>query len=125
MTSERACDWVGEIAHRLIRQAAQWAPGSLSERLQEEWLADLAAHRGPIAQLRFAFGCCWATQVIAREYYAAAALPASRSPMRLEYFLAYREDDFPFFSNRTITFVMIACLLAGLLCGLAMGLGPQ
>jgi hypothetical protein len=45
--------------------------------------------------------------------------------MKPGHFNSHPQDDFPFFSNRTITFVMIACLLAGLLCGLAMGLGPQ
>ena len=53
MTSERAWDWADSIAQRLIRRAARRAPASLSERFQEEWLADLAAQRGPIARLRF------------------------------------------------------------------------
>jgi hypothetical protein len=54
MTSERAWDWVDGFAHRLIHRAAQRAPGSLSERLEEEWLADLAAQRSLISRLRFA-----------------------------------------------------------------------
>lgn len=125
MTSATACDWVEGIAHRLIHEAARWAPSPLSERLEEEWLADLAARRGAIAHLRFALGCCWATHVIAHEYYAVAALPASHAPTRPGHFTPYPRDDISFFGSHAITFVMIACLLAGLLCGLAMGLGPQ
>jgi hypothetical protein len=47
--------------------AARHAPQDLAPRLEEEWLADLSAHSGPLQQLRFALGCCWATQVIAHD----------------------------------------------------------
>ena len=61
--------WMDLIGQRLIRRAARGAPESLSQRLEEEWLADFAA-RAPSAmsRLRFALGCCWATQVIAIEF---------------------------------------------------------
>jgi hypothetical protein len=68
MTSKRIWDWVDGIAHRLIHRAARRVPDSLSERLKEEWLADFEAQRGAMARLRFALGCCWATNVIAREH---------------------------------------------------------
>jgi hypothetical protein len=55
------------LATRLVHYAARHAPSDLSERLEEEWLADLAAQTGPIAKLRFALGCCWARQVIAHD----------------------------------------------------------
>src|SRR3984957_10992603 len=66
------------IAHRLIHRAARRAPDSLSDRLEEEWLAELASQRGSIQRLRFALGCCWATNVIAHEH-AVAALPVAGS----------------------------------------------
>jgi TonB family protein len=112
------------IAHRLIHRAARRAPGALAERLEEEWLADLAAQRGPTARVLFAVGCCWATTVIAREH-AVAALPAASSPGGHGAFIAHSQDDFPFLTGRTITFVLVASLHAMLLYGLAMGLGPQ
>lgn len=51
----------------LIQHAARQAPSDLAPRLEEEWLADLHAQSGVLAQLRFAMGCCWATQVIAHN----------------------------------------------------------
>ena len=67
MTIERTQNWVDGIAHRLIHRAARRAPDSLAERLEEEWLADLAEQHGQLSRLRFGLGCCWATHVIARE----------------------------------------------------------
>jgi TonB family protein len=124
MTSERAWDWVDGIAHRLIHRAAGRAPDSLSDRLEEEWLADLASQRGSIQRLRFALGCCWATNVIAHEH-AVAALPVAGSAAGQGHFIHAHRDDSPFFTGRTITFVLVALLHAALLYGLAMGLGPQ
>jgi hypothetical protein len=42
------------LARRLILRASQKAPATLSERLKEEWRADLEYRSGPIAQLRLA-----------------------------------------------------------------------
>jgi TonB family protein len=124
MTSERGI-WVDGIAHRLIRCAARRTPDSLSLRLEEEWLADLAAQRGAIARLRFAFGCCWATNIIAREQAVVAALPATSPAAGQGHFIRTAQDDFPFFTNRTITFVLVATLHVAVLYGLAIGLGPR
>lgn len=52
--------WTDALARRLIERAARRAPTALSDRLLEEWAADLADYRGPTARLRFALGCCWA-----------------------------------------------------------------
>jgi TonB family protein len=41
------------------------------------------------------------------------------------HFIRYPQHDPPFFSGRTITFVLVASLHAAVLYGLAMGLGPQ
>jgi TonB family protein len=110
------------IAHRLIRRAARRAPGSLSERLQEEWLADLAAQRGAIARLRFAIGCYWATFVIAYEQ--AVALPAAGAALERAHSIHLGHDR-PFFTGRTLTLVVVTTLHVAVLYSLAMGLGPR
>ncbi len=65
------------LACWLIQRAASKAPASLAERLEEEWLADLAARCSTIARLRLAIGCCWAMKVIAQEF-AAPGRPADQ-----------------------------------------------
>ena len=55
------------LAGWLIRRAARGAPPELAARLEEEWLADLNARRSALAQIGFALGCSWATQVIAHD----------------------------------------------------------
>ncbi len=56
------------LARWMVCFAARRSPLDLSERLEEEWLADLSAQAGTLAQLRFALGCCWATQIIAYDH---------------------------------------------------------
>jgi TonB family protein len=124
MTSERTRNWVDGITHRLIHRAARRAPESLSERLEEEWLADSAQQGGPIMRLRFAFGCCWATNVIAHEY-GVAAIPAAGSAAVHGPLIRHPEEDHPFFTGHTITFVLVAFLHVAVIYSLAMGLGPQ
>jgi len=65
------------LAATLIRYAVRSAPPALAERLEEEWLADLAAQPSSWAGLSLALGCCWATRVIAREHRAASAALAA------------------------------------------------
>ena len=67
MTSEKTFDWLEGLAQCLVHHAARRAPGPLSERLAEEWLADMSDRPPGIYRLRFALGCCWATSIIARE----------------------------------------------------------
>ena len=62
--SDSLCGWIDSVAYRMIHRAASRAPGTLSERLEEEWLADLSEQREGIARLRFALGCYWAAAVI-------------------------------------------------------------
>lgn len=52
---------------RLIRHAAGRMPPHLAERLEEEWIADLAEQRGALSRMRFALGCWWAQEVMAHE----------------------------------------------------------
>jgi TonB family protein len=112
------------IAQRLIQRAARRAPGSLSERLKEEWLADLASQRGPIARLRFALGCCWAMNIIAREQVG-MALPAATTSVGHAQAVRAGHEQIPFFTRRTLTFIVVATLHVAVLYSLATGLGPQ
>jgi TonB family protein len=91
----------GPLAHRDRR-----APPALAERLQEEWLADLAERCGPVARLRLALGCCWATGIIAHEHAAAGVLAAtSSSGAKLLHPLSRHESSF--LPRRTAAFSII------------------
>jgi TonB family protein len=109
-----------DLAHRLIRHAARTAPQALSERLEEEWLADLESRSGSFARLRLALGCCWAMGVITRDFRvpqlaASVAAGAHRS------LLAELRCDLPLLSRRTVTFILIAGLHVLLIYGFASG----
>ena len=123
MTFERMADRADGLAHRLIRRAAQRAPDALSERLEEEWLADLAEHRGRLSRLRFAFGCCWATGVIVRDR-GLAILPATSSVRGGQAFGYSQKTSAPVW-RRSSAFVLVACLHVAVFYALAIGLSPQ
>jgi TonB family protein len=109
------------LASELIRRAARNAPPSLSQRLEEEWLADLSTRRGPIVRWRLAVGCWWAAHVIAHEHAAIGLVPAGSPaghPLAATY--APREASFP--PRRTIALLLIASLHGCLIYLLAMGL---
>jgi len=55
------------VVVRVIQLAARNAPGALSERLEEEWLAALSEQRRRLRRLSFALGCCWAAVAIRRD----------------------------------------------------------
>jgi TonB family protein len=105
----------------LIRHAARNAPPSLSQRLEEEWLADLAARHGQMSRLRLALGCCWATRVITREYVA-PNVPATSSATGNRIMTAYAQHDSSFVSRRTTAVSLIVCLHGVLIYFLATGL---
>src|SRR5579871_4740906 len=69
-------DQADDFAARVIRRAAHRTPSPLNERLEEEWLADLAGRRGHWQRLGLAFGCLWATRIITAECLAAASATA-------------------------------------------------
>jgi TonB family protein len=101
--------WDQTLACNLVRRAARKAPPGLKGRLEEEWLADLAARRNATARIRFGLGCCWATRVIARDFgVAAAATAGSASGQRL--LVAAGGDVFSSFSRRTTALIAIVCL---------------
>jgi TonB family protein len=105
--------WDLSLARHLVGHAARKAPPGLAERLQEEWLADLAVRQGALSRIRFAVGCCWATRVIAREFGVAASAGRSASGQRL--LVGYGGGhDFSGFSRRTTAIIAIACLHVGI-----------
>jgi TonB family protein len=110
------------LAHWLIQLAARNSPLSLADRLEEEWLADLAAQRGGCSQLRFAIGCCWATRVIAHEHLA-ASVSAARSATGAGTVTAFAHNDPSFFSRRMTIVLFIVGLHAIVIYGFATGLG--
>jgi periplasmic protein TonB len=112
------------LARWLIQHAAHQAPSELSERLQEEWLADLEVRQGLIERLRLGVGCCWATRVIAHEH-CAARVPAAASATGSKIMSAFAQHDDVFFSRRTITVMLIIALHVAIFYALANGLTHQ
>jgi hypothetical protein len=105
------------VTNWLILQAARRAPGSLSSRLEEEWLADLESRSCTLSRLRFAVGCCWATLVLVSDYprsEAAAASPA----VAARGFITFADRDLGYFSRRSGTLFLVAGLHAALFYGL-------
>jgi TonB family protein len=115
--SEVHSGWTDGVSHWLIHHAACRAPEPLSHRLEEEWLADLAARRSAMSRLRLAVGCCWATGVIALEHQP-SSVPAASSVMAGNFVSAYGQPSFGFFSRRTITLIMVVSLHAAVFYGL-------
>jgi TonB family protein len=100
-------------ARCLVRYAARQAPPELAQRLEEEWLADLAARPSAFARIRFGLGCCWATRVIAHEFGTAAVAAAGfASGQRL--LVEWYGEDLSRFSRRTVALIAILCLHAGI-----------
>jgi hypothetical protein len=109
------------VTHWLIHQAARRAPPDLSERLEEEWRADLAVRSSSSSCLRFALGCCWATRVIAREH-SPASVPVASAAMGPKVALGYVREEPGIFARRSITFFLVAGLHIALFYGLMTGL---
>jgi TonB family protein len=105
------------VIHWLIFYAARRAPESLSSRLEEEWLADLASRSSALSRLRFAVGCCWATMVIAGEC-ARSRVPAAASSAAAARGVALADRDLSYFSLRSGTLFLVAGLHAALFYGL-------
>jgi TonB family protein len=110
-------EWFDGVARNLIRHAALKAPPELSERLEEEWLADLGTRSAAWSQLRFALGCCWATTVIAHECGAPVRAAASSAVGKLTVIDAAGSG--PSFSRRTTVILLICGLHVLVICLLA------
>lgn len=109
--------WFDGIAPYLIRHAARRAPPALSERLGEEWLADLSARSGAFSQLRFALGCCWATNVIAHEF--GAPVRAATAAAGNKTAVVDDPGSGPSFSRRTMVILLIVGFHILVICVLA------
>jgi protein TonB len=109
------------LAVRLIRQAARCAPPALAGRLEEEWLADLAAQPSPTARLRFALGCCWATCVIAHEHGVATASVAT-SHTGAKTMSLHSPSILP---RRSTVILLVLCLHIGIIYLLSTGLATR
>jgi TonB family protein len=109
-----------DLAHRLIRRAAHQAPAALAQRLEEEWLADLASRQGSLARLRLAIGCFWATAIISRDFnvpqLATSAAASGHKPL-----LGDLRYDLPLLSRRTVILLLIGAVHALLIYGFASG----
>jgi len=112
---------VERLTHSLIRYAARTAPVDLAARLEEEWLADLAAQPAAFGRLRFALGCCWATRVIAHEYPVGGLATATTAGSKT--LAALVPTPSSFYSSRTTVLLIIAGLHVILIYSLAIGLG--
>lgn len=106
--------WDHTLALHLVRHAARKAPPGLTERLEEEWQADLLGRKGAFSRIRFGLGCCWATRVIAREFDVAAVTVASSGPGH-SVLIAHGGHDFSWLSRRTLASVAIVFLHAAVL----------
>jgi TonB family protein len=111
------------LSRRLIQHAARNSPATLADRLEEEWLAHLAAQRGALSRLRFAIGCCWAMRVIAHDYLASGAAASSAATGHGTVVLGHY--DLAFFSRRTTILFLIVALHAFVIYGFATGFGQK
>ncbi len=113
--------WPEGLTHWLIHHAARRAPPDLSERLEEEWRADLAVRSSASSRLGFALGCCWATRVILREH-GPASIPVASAALGPKVTLGYMRDESGIVARRSITFFVVAGLHIALFYGLMTGL---
>ncbi|HKS90332.1 MAG TPA: energy transducer TonB [Tepidiformaceae bacterium] len=116
--------WGNEVAQRLICHAARNAPPPLAERLEEEWLADLATRRGQVTRVLFGLGCCWATNVIAREHCAlnvSAATAATGSTTMTTQVL----PNLTFLPRHTTVLIAIVGLHVAIIYAFATGLAHR
>lgn len=117
--SDNPSAWIDELARGLIRQAARRSPPPLTERPQEEWLADLATRQGLVSRLQLALGCCWATKVITHEHAAVGVAAAATGHRSVA---VYMQRDAAFVSRRTPALLLIVGLHVALIYFLATGL---
>ncbi len=92
---------------RIIRFAARRMPTGLAERLEEEWIADLAEQRGAFGRLRFALGCYWATHVIGQDSGVYGARLSAASHGNVDVINAPYPSPFP---RRAAVFLVIVFL---------------
>lgn len=113
--------WGNGIAQRLIRHAAHHAPPPLAERLEEEWLADLATRHGQLSRALFGLGCCWATHVIAKEHCALGVSAATAATGSTTMTTQVR-PHLTFLPPRTTVLIAIVALHVAIIYAFATGL---
>jgi TonB family protein len=96
------------VSDWLIQYAARRAPAALTERLREEWSADLESRPAGLSRLKFAFGCCWATQIIAFEQRPLAMQATASASAGGGYAGFYSRENVGFVSRRTSSFLLVA-----------------
>lgn len=116
-----AATLIERVTYGLIHRAARALPLSLSERLEEEWLADLQTRRSTLARLRFAAGCCWATTVIAHEL-GRSTVPVTGGSLGGKFLAAGIGRNAWLLSRRSMIFLLVAGLHVGLFYALMSGL---
>lgn len=112
----------GRLTHRvtvwLIDRAARRVPESLTPRLREEWLADVACRPSALSRLRFGVGCCWASRVIVEDYPRRVAVAAAALPAAARGSVAAADGSLGYYSLRSGTLFLIVGLHAALFGGL-------
>jgi len=108
-----------DLATRWVRSAARAAPATLRERLEEEWLADLAARPGWLARMRFGAGCHWATHAIAHDFGGAQLAAVAGGA---DHALAFHHPHGTSGPRRTVTLFVIVGLHAIALYALTRGI---
>jgi len=58
-TADEAKEWLPHLARRLLKDAAARQPRSVRDRLEEEWLAEMAAIPGKLSPLLYACSIWW------------------------------------------------------------------
>jgi len=122
-SSDTSLSWVDGCARWAIRHAAHRAPPPLSERLEEEWLADLEARATPASRLLLGLGCCWAAAVIVQESLAPGLTAASTTGNKV--MSSYARTDASLLSQRTTALAVIIGLHVALVFAFATGLGSK
>ena len=113
-----------DLAYRLVLRAAHKAPTALSERLREEWLADLESRNGSLSRLRLAIGCYWATTAIARDF-GTPQLATSGASTAHKPLLSAFPYDLPRLSGRTVAVLLIIGFHGLLILGFSSGLAQH
>jgi TonB family protein len=98
-----------DFCHWLIGKAARRAPRTLSERLEEEWLAELEERPQGLARLRFSLGCCWAMQIIAYDQQPHVMASAANTSVNMGFMMPIRHSAGSI-SRRTSSFLVVALL---------------
>jgi biopolymer transport protein ExbD len=94
--------WRDALAARIVQCAARTAPRSLSERLEEEWLAAVSEQPASTARLSFALGCLWAAAAFPKDPVPVSAPVACAAAGGGRAMASHAYYPVPLFSRRSI-----------------------